>query len=130
MLYMYVPTCSGDLLIRLRVIVWYSMLSLACILWSADTTELQQNGIAEEVEPTTVTTPQPATSASQDYVYEPTVDHVASEPEHSEGVLESEQFTPTEPETKSKREFLLLILRFFERSLVSVVNAIDNLMTC
>ena len=68
------------------------------------TTELQQNGIPEEVEPTT--TPQPPTTASQEYVYEPTVDHVTTEPiGHTEGALETEQFTtPTEPETKSEWE--------------------------
>ena len=67
------------------------------------TTELQQNGIPEEVEPTTTPQP-PPTTASQEYVYEPTVDHVTTETVgHTEGALETEQFTtPSEPETKSE----------------------------
>ena len=65
------------------------------------TTELQQNGIPEEVEPTT--TPQPPTTGSQEYVYEPTVDYMTKLFGHTEGALETEQFTTlTEPEAKSE----------------------------
>lgn len=69
---------------------------------SAHTSELQQNGIPEEVESTTVTTPQPPGISSQEFVYESSVDHVTSDPVHSEGTLEGEQFTPTEVESKCK----------------------------
>ena len=66
---------------------------------TSHTTEVQQNGIPEEAE--SATTPQPQVASNQEYpVYEPTVDHVTSEPVADE--VETEQFTPTEVESKSE----------------------------